>query len=335
MADRSTPPTLLSDWQLHTAQRSQDAQLRTLFAQVFGHTMGQQEWDWKYRGTDLRGSLLTKASTGDAIAFFGGMPRTFSHQGRTIQTVQNGDVMVRMQERGVFSRKGALFQVAQHFFSQHLGAGAPYAFAFGFPNTRHFQLGLKLGLYRQAGCLQQLRWAPQPAPWQRLWAVQTLAADAPLTALDALWPQMQASWPQHFLPLRSASHWAWRYQQRPGVDYHLLLVRQRLTGKPLAALALRLHPEHCDWLDYLGPRQHLPHAIAAARAFAHQHQRPVQALVSDAVASDFCAAQPQGLHSSPSDISIPTNAIDAAGPTASVAPWQGHLWLMGGDSDFM
>ena len=102
-----------------------------------------------------------------------------------------------------------------------------------------------------------------------------------------------------------------------------------------AALALRLHPEHCDWLDYLGPRQHLPHAIAAARAFAHQHQRPVQALVSDAVASDFCAAQPQGLHSSPSDISIPTNAIDAAGPTASVAPWQGHLWLMGGDSDFM
>ena len=59
------------------------------------------------------------------------------------------------------------------------------------------------------------------------------------------------------------------------------------------------------------------------------------ALVSDAVASDFCAAQPQGLHSSPSDISIPTNAIDAAGPTASVAPWQGHLWLMGGDSDFM
>ena len=53
------------------------------------------------------------------------------------------------------------------------------------------------------------------------------------------------------------------------------------------------------------------------------------------MASDFCAAQPQGLHSSPSDISIPTNAIDAAGPTASVAPWQGHLWLMGGDSDFM
>ena len=47
MADRSTPPTLLSDWQLHTAHRSQDAQLRTLFAQVFGHTMGQQEWDWK------------------------------------------------------------------------------------------------------------------------------------------------------------------------------------------------------------------------------------------------------------------------------------------------
>ncbi len=334
MPDSSPIPTL-SDWQLHTAHRSQDVQLRALFAQVFGHVMSQQEWDWKYQCTDLRGSLLTKSSTGEVVAFFGGMPRTFSHQGHNIQAVQNGDVMVRPQERGVFSRKGAFYQVAHHFICQHLGAQAAYAFAFGFPGPRAFRLGVKLGLYRQAGCLQQLRWTAQPAPWQRLWAVQTLAADAPLTALDALWPQMQASWPQHFLPLRSASHWAWRYQQRPGVDYHLLLVRQRLTGKPLAALALRLHPEYCDWLDYLGPSQHLPHAIAAARAFAHQHQRPVQALVSDAVASDFCAAQPQGLHSSPSDIFIPTNAIDAAGPTASAVPWQGHLWLMGGDSDFM
>lgn len=327
--------TALSDWQLHTAHRSQDTQLRALFAQVFGHVMSQQEWDWKYQGTELRGSLLTKSSTGDVIAFFGGMPRTFCHQGRSVGAVQNGDVMVRPQERGVFSRKGALFHVAQHFFSQQVGVGTPYAFAFGFPNARHFQLGLKLGLYRKAGRMQRLCWTPEPPRWHCSWSAQPLTADQSLTALDALWPQMQASWPQHFLPLRDARHWAWRYQQRPGVDYHLLLVRQRLTGRPLAALALRLHPGHCDWLDYLGPRVHLPHAIAAARAFAHQHQRPVQALVSDAVAPDFSAAQPQGLDSSPSDIHIPTNAIDAAGPSAATAPWHGHLWLMGGDSDFM
>ena len=115
-----TPAALLSDWQLRTAHSSQDAQLRTLFAQVFGHVISQEEWDWKYRSTDLRGSLLTKAS-GDAVAFFGGMPRSFSYQGRSIQAVQNGDVMVRPQERGVFSRKGALFHVAQHFFHINLG----------------------------------------------------------------------------------------------------------------------------------------------------------------------------------------------------------------------
>lgn len=326
---------LLSDWQLHAARRSQDVQLRTLFNQVFGHSISEEEWDWKYRGTDLRGSLLTKSSTGDAIAFFGGMPRIFTYKGENFPAVQNGDVMVRMQERGVFSRKGALFQVAKYFFSRHLGENQEYAFAFGFPNARHFQLGVKLGLYGKAARMQHMRWAPQAASWGRRWSIKLIDANMPLHALDLLWLQMQASWPEHFLPVRTAKHWQWRYLQRPGCDYRLLLVCQRLTGRPLAALALRLHAEYCDWLDYLGSSRNLPLAIAAVRAFAHQHQRPAHALISDAVAAEFSAAQPQSLDISPSEIFVPTNAIDAAGSVLPGMPWMGRLWLMGGDSDFM
>lgn len=335
MVDRKTPSGALSDWLLHTAHSSQDAQMRALFAQVFGHSISLEEWEWKYLGTDLRGSLLTKASNGDAIAFFGGMPRIFIYQGGRFHAVQNGDVMVRMQERGVFSRKGALYQVANHFFSQHVGENEEYAFAFGFPNQRHFRLGLKLGLYSKAAQMQHMRWSPQAAPWHRSWAIKPIGVHMPLHILDILWQQMQVSWPGHFVPERTAKHWQWRYQQRPGVEYQLLLVCQRLTRRPLAAVALRLHAQHCDWLDYLGPREHLPEAIAAVRAFAHQQQRSVHALISDAVASEFREAQPKSLDQSPSEICVPTNAIDATGAVLPGKPWVGRLWLMGGDSDFM
>lgn len=335
MGDSKTTTGALSDWQLHTAYSSQDAQMRALFAQVFGHVISQQEWAWKYRDTDLRGSLLTKASNGDAIAFFGGMPRFFTWQGQSFCAVQNGDVMVRTQERGVFSRKGALYQVANDFFSSHLGENKEYAFAFGFPNARHFQLGLKLGLYGKAAHMQLMRWSPQAALWLRNWTVKEICAPGPFAALDLLWQQMQASWSEHFVPVRTAKHWDWRYRQRPSVDYKLLLVSQRLTGRPLAALAVRLYDKHCDWLDYLGPRESLREAIAAVRAFAHQHQRPVQALISDAVAQEFSAAQSQGLELAPSGIFVPTNAIDTAGVVEPSMPWVGRLWLMGGDSDFM
>ena len=326
---------LLSDWQLHTARSHQDEQLRSLFSQVFGHAVTKEEWEWKYREADLRGSLLIKSSTGETVAFFGGMPRAFSNRGKYFSGVQNGDVMVRMQERGVFSRKGALFQVAKDFFTQHIGRDKEYAFAFGFPNSRHFQLGIKLDLYAKAAQMQHLRWVGLPAPWYRCWSVRTLSCGVHSHALDLLWQQMLVSWPEYFLPVRTAKYWEWRYQQRPGVSYELLLVSQRLTGRPLAAIALRLYPEHCDWVDYIGSREHLPHAIAAVRAFAFQHQRPVHALISDAVVHEFSSAQPEGLSICPSEILIPTNAIDAQGAVIADMPYIGRLWLMSGDSDFM
>ena len=106
----SSPIPALSDWQLHTAHRSQDVQLRALFAQVFGHVMSQQEWDWKYQCTDLRGSLLTKSSTAEVVAFFGGMPRTFSHQGHNIQAVQTATSW--------YARKNAEYSHAKALFTR-------------------------------------------------------------------------------------------------------------------------------------------------------------------------------------------------------------------------
>lgn len=108
------------------------------------------------------------------------------------------------------------------------------------------------------------------------------------------------------------------------------MLRQRWSAKPLAALALRLHPDHCHWLDYLGSLEQLPRAITAARAFAQKRQLPLKALVSDCVAASFAQ---QGAQVQSSEIAIPTNAVPSDAVSSANA-WLGRLWLMGGGFGF-
>lgn len=324
-----TPPAALpvAQWQLHNAFAHDDARLLPLFAEVFGHTLSAQEWAWKYTGSPLRGSVLNNVDI--PVAFFGGMARPFVYQGQRYLAVQNGDVMVHPSQRGVFSRRGALYQVASNFFSQHVGPGQRYAFAFGFPNARHMRLGLKLGIYQQAGQLQSLRWPTTLPPGRKVhpgWYWQPLPHDD-LGWVERLWARMQSSWSGHFLPVRDSARWAYRYLQRPGVPYTLLVVRQRFTGRPLAALALRQHPDHVHWLDYVGAARYVSCAVTAARAWAGARGLPLHALVSDTVVASFAVQQASV---TASEITIPANA--SAAPDQ---PWLGRLWLMGGDSDFM
>lgn len=56
--------------------------------------------------------------------------------------------------------------------------------------------------------------------------------------------------------------------------------------------------------------------------------KPVTALVSDSVAALF-SAQAESVH--PSQIQIPVNASPGQ---ATVPPWAGRFWFMGGDTDF-
>ena len=81
--------------------------------------------------------------------------------------VQNGDVMVLPDERGVFSRHGAMYHAVDHFVRHYVGPGCAYAFAYGFPSERAFKLGFKLGLYAEAGRMMELRWVPLPAQRHR------------------------------------------------------------------------------------------------------------------------------------------------------------------------
>lgn len=104
------------------------------------------QWEWKYQGVALRGNLLRRQ--GRAVAFCG--MRRFVHAGQGLEAVQNGDVMVLPDERGVFSRQGALYQAAAHFLRPPcVGPGHGYALRSGFPASGISSWAL-LGLYAQA-----------------------------------------------------------------------------------------------------------------------------------------------------------------------------------------
>jgi hypothetical protein len=319
-------PASVPRWTVHPAVAANDEELRQLFQSVFGHAMSPALWNWKYRHAALRGTLLRRGEK--AVAFFGGMPRRFVHRGKVHEAVQNGDVMVAPDERGVFSRHGALYQVAADYFGSHVGPGQRYEFAFGFPSQRHFRLGAKLGLYVEVGRMMELRWTPQPKRRHVWWHCEPLA-QARGGDLDALWRRMQHEWPDLYLPLRDAERWRYRYLQHPGQPYELLIVRRRWTGAALAAMALREHPSHCEWLDYVGPRSGIALAAQAVREWAGAKGKPLTALVSDTVVALF-AAQADSVH--PSQIQIPVNAPQGQ---QIAPPWAGRFWFMGGDSDFL
>lgn len=313
-------------WSIHSAQPENDEELLALFQKVFNHDMPIAQWRWKYTEASTRGMLLRRDKT--VVAFFGGMPRQVHGPFGMLMAVQNGDVMVLPSERGVFSRKGALHHVAAAFFEKMVGNSHPYEFAFGFPNGRHFKLGIKLGLYAAAGRMMQLTWsALTPTPPR--WTIVSKLATNDLFVLESLWTEMRRSWPRHFIPFRDAARWTTRFACHPVNHYDLLVIRRRWTGKALCAVALKEHDDRVEWLDYVGAEKSASLAVAAVRSYAgERNKKPVMALFSESIASSFTI---DTTSSAPSDIYIPVNAR----PAEESRPYIGQLWLMGGDTDFL
>lgn len=311
-------------WNLHEARSEDDAELLRLFSNAFGTEMPLAQWQWKYDNAPLRGLLLRNG--GEAVAFFGGMPRAVQSGSSVLAAVQNGDVMVAPAERSVLARQGALYQVADHYFDRFVGRGRAYALAYGFPNERHFRLGAKLGLYREGGRMLSMTWSPCAPGGRSLWEHETRMGTGDLGALAPLWDAMRRDWPGHLLPVRDAAHWKWRYLAHPAHRYELVLLRRRWNRRPLCALALRDHPNHVEWLDYVGPRSGIDQAVAIARRFAAgRGGKPVVALISQSIAADFKA---QAASCEPA---MPVALARGSDDVCTTAP----LWLMGGDTDFL
>jgi hypothetical protein len=325
MHERRASGTPDARWQIEWVGADRDAEVLRRFAAVFPKQMEPSQWQWKYCHAPERGVLLRRGEM--PAAFFGGMPRTMHIGGEKAMAVQSGDVMVLPSERGVFSRRGALYQAADTFFRERVGPHGKYRFAFGFPSQRHYSLGLKLGLYAPADRMHELRWTAL-APQRRLLTRTRPLAREGMADVEPLWAAMLESWKQHWLPQRDAQRLAYRYLDHPVAAYRLLLVASRLGGKPLCAVALREHADRIEWLDYVGSRENIPLAVQTMRFQGGMTGKPIMGWFSAAIAPFFA----EHATSEPTEVFVPVSAPHYG----SLVPPEGtSLWLMGGDTDFL
>jgi len=128
------PLTLPPHWTAHFLTRWSRADdqpgLLALFSQAFGDQLPAERWDWKYQQAPTGGIVVRQNE--QYAAFFGGMPRTMVRGGKTISTVQIGDVMVAPAQRGTLSRTGPLFRSAAAYFDNMHQLYPEARFAFGF-----------------------------------------------------------------------------------------------------------------------------------------------------------------------------------------------------------
>jgi SAM-dependent methyltransferase len=321
------------------------AQMRALFADVFGHAMSPAHWQWKYgdgRGLGV-GIWQTTANDGQPmaepplVAHYGGLVRDILYFGRPAQALQCGDVMVATGGRGTLSRRGPVFLSAATCLEHEIGYGTRHLVGFGFPNVRAYRLPERLGLYAEVGRMVELVWpalAVRPALRLSVRRLNPLDMDAD-ARMNACWAAMQPGLGDSMVGVRDSRYLRHRYCSHPDKSYQLHLVQHRFGGAPLGLLVLRVVDDEgkgrrCELLDLIGAVERMPLLIHHARrvaaglgcaqvfAWATENMLPRLALPADTQVNDL-------------NIRIPGNAWTAG---SAIDVQRGKWWLTGGDTDF-
>ena len=298
-----------------------------LFQISFGHEMSPAHWDWKYRGQTLAGVGVFAAS--GLVGFYGSLPRQVIKHGVPCMALQIGDVMVHPNERGVLTRQGPFNLACTTLLEQLMGFERPYLLGFGFPNQKALRLATRQGIYAAVDQVVELHWpVPRLLPsWRVRSHAVTLADEA---AVNACWTEMAQAMRSSILGVRDWQHVAKRFLQHPTVNYTVLLMRSRLSGRPLGVVVVcDRGADGLELMDLIGAPVHFSALVRVALRHAHLLGR--SRLLAWVTSSHRHLLGAWNSESVPLDVWIPAN-VWTPGPSA--AELQGQWWLMGGDTDF-
>lgn len=332
-------------WDAVDLDATHQAQVRALFAQVFGQEMTPALWQWKYaQGRGLATGARERGS-GRLLAHYGGTQRTLQCAGQTLEAVQLGDVMVQAQARGVLSRNGPFAVSTRRFLDLHVGPGRAFDCGFGFPSARHVRLGELLGLYQAADEVMAVEWPLPQAVRRRAaatrWRTVPLDwADADATArrLQALWRRLaQSALAARFvMGQRDAPWWRHRYANHPEVSYRCLWVHARWTRRLLGAVVLRPGDDRAaawELLDWLCDPRDMGPVLCAALAHCALEGVGMNAWLSTPLLQQVRHAAPWLADGAAQPACVA--AVTVQRSTAAQAALHGRSWwLTGGDTDF-
>ncbi|MCP5244936.1 MAG: GNAT family N-acetyltransferase [Burkholderiales bacterium] len=314
-------------WHCRWATKQDQGALLELFTSAFGQPMPTGLWQWKYAWQEKPGIL---AHVDDAIiAYYGGIPRTFSLNGHAVSATQICDVMVAPKMRGILTRRGPFMHTADTFLTEQAGPEKPYRFAFGFPSHRHAKLGEKSGWYKRSETFLEVSWATETyRPRFPFWIKTKSLTVEDKASVDVQWQRMLTSLPDYLIPQKDANFFEWRYLNHPNYIYSSYIVFRRLGNTILGMITVRDHgsDQGMELMDLLGPPHLLPTLFETALGIAKRADR--KKLFSWMTAS-ILARLPN-----------PTTTNEICGiyvtPDYQQIIDQQHLswWFMSGDTDF-
>lgn len=315
---------------LRWCTKSDIAMIQALFEESFGQPLSAVHWHWKYGAASDRAGMIA-VDDGQALAFYGGAPRSILFFGQAAAAIQVGDVMVAPSARGIGVGKRGLFgRMATAFLAEMVGYDRPAIVAFGFPSLRALRLGELLGHYQRTDRMMELNWSSKDSV--RCWRYRTRPWSGNPEAVDMLWAAMAADFKDSIIGVRDATYIRHRYLEHPSLHYDILMSSDRLTGRPWGLLVLRKHPEGLELIDLVAPRTRFAALInIALRVAERTGNSRLFAWSTEASSALLIQASTSLPEIMPLDIWVPAN-ISSPGP--SPASLAGHWWLIGGDADF-
>ena len=233
--------------------------LRGLFQTVFGHTISDAHWRWKYhQGPKLANAhaILRCPESGQPLAHAGAQMVAGTQAGRPIRMAQVCDIMVHPSVRGDLGPTNVYRRVTTALLRRlvELGPTQWPLCCYGVPGHRPFALGERMGLYRRLyECVNcDSSWAEPRSAWAPVWrwrlrevsrfddgrAQRAIEASARATQL----PSAAISPSSRPTIDKTTAYLHWRYAEHPGRPYRLWLLSPPLGG-PTGWLVTAAEPQ--------------------------------------------------------------------------------------------
>ncbi len=307
--------------------------VRNLFAEVFQKEISAELWHWKYRIQD--GCAVGVFKNGALVGHYGGVGATICYKGESARAVQIVDVMVKPSSRQGVRKQSPFFLASTMFLEHFIGYGKPYLLGYGFPSNRAMGLAERLGIYAPIGSMFEISWPieaheKRPSILHTYVGISSGNIDTHTQALTELWGKFRLEMQDYIFVQKDPGYIEHRYLSNPANDYTVLLMKMRLTGKPLGLIVLKKEPERVLLMDFIGPFASLPSMLELARRQAMEWGERTLATWSSATFVERFADK--AAIATPLPITTPAN-VWTAGP----APEELHnrWWLMPGDTDFL
>lgn len=315
-----------SDMILLPAELMPAERFQVLFERSFDTGFDASLWLWKYG--DGRGHSIVACKDDDVVAHYGGISRDILYLGKAERALQICDVMVLPQHRSFYSKRSLFFVTAATMLELHAGNTAEHLLGFGFPNIKAMHVAERLGLYAKTDEMLALSYPASAEQAAGAWTVAEAGLEVDNNELvDSLWRQMAAAFTEAIIGVRDTAYLRYRYTQRPGQDYQILVLTHPSGSHALAVT--RDQGERRLIMDLVAQPNDLPQVLITLSQYGHDTGRPMVFWLS---AGQVHHVHTASLHVEPTGIHIPCNAW-TRGPAADTL--QGKWWLTAGDVDFM